>query len=492
MRIRNLILSFAALMMAVGLSAQTLEDAMSLSMRDYLTSARVVGVGSAMGAIGGDYGAVNINPANIGTFRSSYFTGSLGLNNIQTESTWRGGSATPKEANSFLSLPNIGFVSSGGGYNKWETINFGIGYNRVKSNTRYINTSAADYGSIVQRWAFLANEVGDPSRFDEFELLPAFETYALGIAEDEDGNIVYTSDYGNKDILNKEVYEEIKGGINEIALSFGANYDNKLMMGMNLGIPFYNNKVTRIYDESMPGEIDFYKGVSYEESYETSGFGFNMGLGLIYMPVYNVRIGVSFQSPTWFSLSDNYRTRTHFRYNDPNNIHVPEGTNTDYKSDPGYFDYRFSTPMRFGAQLGWIISRMGFVDVDVEYVDYGLGRFNMGSFKEDQRRLNTQIGQELGKALSIRAGGELALDEFRIRLGAGLQQDPYKNTNSFSPVFSGGLGFRAETFFIDLAYRYSGTADNYYPYVTYGDTYQPKLNNKYTNNIFILTVGFDL
>lgn len=489
MRVRIILFVFLLFGTSYGLMSQTVEDAISMSMRDYFTSARVVGTGSAMGAIGGDYGAININPANIGTFRNSYFTGSLGLNSIVTESEWNDLSLKNKENNSYINLPNLGFVTSGRGNGKWETINFGLGFNRVHSNTRYINTEGIDKGSIVQRWAAMANDVKDISKFDDFELLPAWESYALGY--DEDGAI-YFSDYGDKDYLNKEVYEEIRGGINEIALSFGGNYDNKLMLGMNLGLPFFNNRVSRVYHEYDDMTDNIYESVTYEESYETSGIGFNFGLGAIYMPVYNVRIGLSFQSPTWFSLGDNYRTRVHFQYDDPYHQYIPEDANTDQKPQTQYIDYKFTTPMRIGGQIGWIIGRMGFIDVDVEYADYSMGRFNTRALKSEEKQLNSQISRNLGKALSIRTGGEIALDELRLRLGIGLQQDPYLNNNKFNPTFSGGLGFRAQTFFIDLAYRYSQVEGNYYPYVTFNGAHQPEIKNKYISNNFILTLGFDL
>lgn len=475
-----------------GLRAQTVQDALNMSLRDYHTSARVLGTGSAMGAIGGDFGAININPANIGTFRSSYFTASLGIDNINTNSRWKGNDALDRENHTFLTVPNLGFITSGAGTGKWETINFGIGFNKVRNNKSFISTTSADNGSIVQRWAALANEAYNPENFDAFELTPAWESYALGQGIDENDDLFYFSDFGDNDILNKDVYREVKGGLNEVALSFGGNYDNKLMLGMNLGIPFYNNRINYIYKESDNDRDNLYEGITYEENSETSGIGVNFGLGVIYMPVYNVRIGLSFQSPTWLSLSDSYRSRVHFKYYDPNNEYIPEGTDTNVKSDPGSFDYRFSSPMRIGGQLGWIIGGLGFIDIDVEYVNYSSGKFGFRGYKNMERDLNHSVSNSLSSALSIRAGGELALDEFRVRLGVGMQQSAFANDNSFSPTLSGGLGFRGQSFYLDLAYRYSQYKDTFYPYITYGGDYQPTIVNTYNRNNFILTLGFDI
>lgn len=481
------------LIAAITVNAQTLEDALRMSLRDYYSSARVVGTGSAMGAIGGDYGAVNINPANIGTFRNSYFTASLGMNTITTTSTWKGNKISDKNTNSTIILPNLGFVFSKPAQGKWETINFAIGFNRVRSNSSYINTSSNDNGSIVQRWAYLANEIINPDEFDEFELGPAFDSYALGQGVDDDGNIFYYSDYGNKDVLYKEVYEEINGGINEIALTLGGNYDNKLLLGVNISMPIYNNNVEYTYIESDEEEGNVYESVLFEDNYSTSGIGFNFGLGAIFMPTYKLRFGLSFESPTWFGLNENYNTRVKFEYYDPDHEYVPEDYgSTDIESEPGVFEYAFTTPWRVGFQAGWIIKKNGFIDVDIEYVNYASGKFSIDGYQLTEKTQNEIISDALGSALSIRTGGEIALEEFRIRLGAGFQQDPYENSDKYYIIYSGGVGFRGQSFYIDLAYRYRQVQGTFYPYLSLGGDYQPVINNTFHKNNFIMTVGFDL
>ncbi len=490
-------IAFISCLSSPGLKAQTIEDALGMSVRNYFTSARVVGTGSAMGAIGGDYGAININPANIGTFRNSYFTISLGLNSIKSASRWNENSiASSDNNNTFLTLPNLGFIISAQGGGKWKVINFGIGFNRVRNNASFIQTSGTTPGSIVQRWAYLANQVIDPNNFDQFELLPAYESYALGQGIDQDGNVFYFSDYGNNDYLYKEVYEKIEGGVNEISLSLGGNYEDKLLVGLNLGIPFYKNSGVFSYYEADSDPDNLYKSVTYEKTYETSGVGFNFGFGAIYMPVYKVRIGVSFQSPTWYGISDNHRSRVKFDYYDPDNSYVPSGTDTDIQSQPGYFDYSFTSPWRMGAQLGWIIGNHGFIDVEADYVNYSTGSFNYKSFnyQDAERDMNARLADELGSALTIRAGGEWALNELRFRLGVGLQQSPYKNDKEFQMIYSGGLGFRGDYFYIDIAYRYRQLQGTFYPYYvnSSSDIVQPELHNAFRHNNFVLTVGFSI
>ena len=71
-----------SLMLAIGTaSAQNLYDAERLSSNDLNGTARFVGMGGAMGALGGDISTIGTNPAGIGIFRSSDVSVTLGYNN---------------------------------------------------------------------------------------------------------------------------------------------------------------------------------------------------------------------------------------------------------------------------------------------------------------------------------------------------------------------------------------------------------------------------
>ena len=55
-------------------------------MTESLGTARNTALGGAMGAIGADFGVVNVNPAGLGAYRSSEFMLSLGVFAHSTES----------------------------------------------------------------------------------------------------------------------------------------------------------------------------------------------------------------------------------------------------------------------------------------------------------------------------------------------------------------------------------------------------------------------
>src|SRR5690606_21080328 len=87
-----------------------------------------------------------------------------------------------------------------------------------------------------------------------------------------------------------------RGGINEIVISLGGNYQEKLMLGATLGLPSarYTRESDFIErDISNNNDNDFDNSV-YKETLTTSGLGVNLKLGFIYKPVDQFRVGVAF------------------------------------------------------------------------------------------------------------------------------------------------------------------------------------------------------
>ena len=64
-------LAALGLLIAAPMSAQTVYDAAKITNKDLNGTARFVGMGGAMGALGGDISTIGTNPAGIGVYRSN-------------------------------------------------------------------------------------------------------------------------------------------------------------------------------------------------------------------------------------------------------------------------------------------------------------------------------------------------------------------------------------------------------------------------------------
>ena len=67
----SVLIALGMLMIAPWGMAQTIYDGAKLTGKDLNGTARIVGMGGAMGALGGDISTMGTNPAGIGLYRSS-------------------------------------------------------------------------------------------------------------------------------------------------------------------------------------------------------------------------------------------------------------------------------------------------------------------------------------------------------------------------------------------------------------------------------------
>ncbi|QKG54394.1 OmpP1/FadL family transporter [Hymenobacter sp. BRD67] len=219
-----------------------------------------------------------------------------------------------------------------------------------------------------------------------------------------------------------------------------------------------NRTRTSTFSESTNGGEDF----NFVETLKTTGTGINARLGLIYRVVDAVRLGASVQTPTYIHLTDTYGTTLTSQYSPPNQPNVFS------TSIPGY-DYSITTPFRANGGVTVLLSKYGFLTGDVEYLNYGASHFNTtdGSTDPYLDNSNAVIASGYRSVVNLRVGAEGRLDIFRVRAGYARYASPYAGTASYNRdqnYFTGGLGIRSKSFFVDVAGVYLAYKDRYSPY----------------------------
>ena len=149
------------------------------------------------------------------------------------------------------------------------------------------------------------------------------------------------------------------------------------------------------------------------------------------------------------------------------------------------------TPWKAIGSVALQLGRIAFVSADYEYMDYG--EANMDSRSTDYSLLdqNDRIQEILSAAHNLRAGAELHLGPMYLRGGAAFYDSPFNkgeiNSEAWHITLNGGIGFRSENMFFDLAYALRRNDYHYYLYVP-EDVNGAKIS---TNNSQIAaTVGF--
>ncbi len=478
--------------------AQNLSDALRFSITTPGGTARTIGAGGAFGALGGDFGSISINPAGLGTYRSSEFVISPALRQQSTSSIMRGFNTTSEINEDHFGLENLGLVFSHTPMGSdWYSSNLAIGFNKVANFNNSFFYEGKTLGSITERFTFLADGL-TPEQLEDIDPFEAYPAYIAGAIYDFDEDQLYETDFidnPDQQVWKNQLVEQ-RGSINELSLTWAGNYRNQVNVGFGIGIPFMNFEEIKEYNEDdNDNEIDFFDRLRYIEFLNTSGTGFNFKGGVIFTPAKILRLGLSVQSPTWFFVTDDNSTEITYGFTDSNG--VQEFTET---SPFGSFSYRFTTPWVFTASAGTIYSignLQGFFSADLEYRDYTQANFNLSSNSNDpldrsySRELNEQIDRELSSATTLRLGTELAYNNFRVRGGVQLRQSAFElDGNTTDTNFSLGLGLRSGRFFFDVGYISRQAEQGYIPYDTGDENRNLLVENSFDTDDLVMTIGY--
>ncbi len=452
--------------------AQTSGDALRYSSLQTSGTARTIGVGNAIGALGGDFSAISINPAGIATYRRSEFVISGGYFGASTNSTLTsGGNNSPlSDLNEKGTFNNIGVVLaaqpwSGG---DWTTSNFAIGYNRLADFNRTIYYSGNSNGSLVTVFENQANQGFIDGTGNQL----AFDTQAL-FDSTINGQKRALSDFSSNPnaLVHRSQTVNQTGGIGELVLSYGGNYRDKLSLGATVGIPFVNYTYANTYGEdNTPAQVKYFNTLTYKDTYTTQGSGINLKIGAIYKVTPELRVGLAVHSPTFYSLNDDRNAYMKYVYTVQGTDYPNESQSADYKTE-----YSITTPFKTIVNGAYLFGKNGFISADAEFVNYAGARLRITtpdtisqSSKDDiktyEASVNSDIQSKYKAAMNFRLGGELAFSVLRLRAGLNLFGSPNVGDNTYRNAYSLGLGFRGDDIFLDLAYRNEQQNFTYQPY----------------------------
>lgn len=461
--------------------AQNASDALRYGYLQSGGTARFMGAGGAFGALGAEFGAISQNPAGLALFRSAEFSLTPSLRFANTTASLKGGAPNDDDKSKF-GFDNVGLVFNTNIQNSsWKTFNFGIGYNRLADYNRAIFYEGQAPGTIMNGFfRDYRNGISDPFGADL-----AVDANAI---YEQNGVLTYDFEGNENAIVNRSHALVRSGSMNEMVLSFAGNYDEKLMVGATVGIPFVNYRIEGEYIENDPNQaVEFFDQLIYTEYLRSSGVGVNLKLGVIYKVSQALRLGAAFHTPTSLSLTDSYSNTFAYDYTDGNGSVLGQFQN----SPDGTFDYKLRTPWRASASAALVVRKMGFISADVEWVDYASSRYNFTSDVASQanqqfeRAVNNDIRRAYQQAANIRLGGELVLDEFRLRGGFNLLGKPEEGATGFNTGFSAGAGVRGKAFFLDVGWR---RGQGRGAVLAYADA--PVADTKVVTNDFLMTLGF--
>lgn len=465
-------------------------------------SARILGLGGAQTALGGDVSSAVSNPAGLGMFNRSEFTFSLGLADHQSSANYLGTHTDDNRA--VFNVPGISYVWNmpRNDDNSFYGGSFAISFSRVNDFNRQTMYRGNNRDNSIIDY-FIDRATGETT--DQFfeEQYPNFNTpaalayfnYLIGptsILDPPGPEDEYFTD-ATYPYQTEEI--RVRGASNQWNFSYGGNYKDMVFFGGGIGIASLRYKSEKIFDEAF--ESDTLQALQLTENLEIRGTGVNATFGAIVRPVNFLQFGVSYTTPTWYSLSENYEASMWSRWNNfdyygDGEVILGDNSRTPEETDLLVSDYSFTAPSRLRGGVTFL-SEYGFITADVEMLNPSKAKYrsrdNSISFNPD----NETIREVYQSAINYRIGAEFRKDIFRVRAGYGVQgntlSDQMDADNSVTSV-SGGLGVRTKTFYVDLAIVHSkGKEYRYHPY-TFSDGSGPSaaIRDKALNGV--ITVGF--
>lgn len=460
--------------------SQGLMDASKYANTDILGTARYMSMAGSMGALGGDPSAVLDNPAALGIYRSSELSFTLNATPSVTLAT--SPTDAVKQNDFFFNFNQLSYIVAlqTGRDQGYVSSNFSFTYNRLKDFHRQISVVAQGTSSMTNMIAdfsngFYPSEIHEDNLYAPYISVLGYQGYLMDPMSGADSMLYTPYAYD----ANRMAYQgEESGRIDEYNFSYAANVGHYLYIGAGLGIQTLNYQLIsnsgEMYDN---GASSILKNV-----FNSSGVGCNLRIGVIARPFAWMRIGASFQSPTWYNMTDSYYAKI-----------VGEGTSADYErveySTPSSrSNYGFHSPLKAQASVGFVIGKVALINVDYQYANNPGMRFKGEKsdylFAEPEFVYeNNEIKQQSLATHTIKAGAEFRVaSQFSFRAGVAYRTPNLSDnatrtlldntTRTDMEVFAdkglfyaaGGFGYRYNGFGIDLTYAYSQQNQVFSPY----------------------------
>ena len=534
-----------AAMLGTAVSAQETYDNAQLATKDLNGTARYVGMGGAMEALGADLSTIGTNPAGIGMFRCGMVAGSFGFNTLSDAKSFGNANKTN------MSFDQAGFVYSMRS-GRHSMLNFGFNYTKSK-NFDQILTAAGRLNNASQNKLSamknangvytlqdknngLVSNSGAYSQADYLYSNVLFNHYDSDNPNDPnnatltDKGVIVNQTTGLPVYYNATGYDfgrSTTGYIGQYDFNVSGNSNDRFYWGFTVGIYDVHYNGSSLYSESLVDGNTAIGDVAMNDERKITGTGFDVKAGLIFRPAEEspFRIGLYVHTPTWYDLT----TRNYTVLN--NNTNEAYGSTERGKSSESY-DFKFYTPWRFGVSLGHTVGNYLALGATYEYADYTTNDIRVndggevdywGNYYETSSRdeaMKQNIKNSLKGVHTVKLGMEFKPEKnFAVRLGYNYQSAMY-NKNGFKDGslesygtyyasttdytnwkdthrFTAGVGYNYGKFSFDLAYQYSQTNGDFYPFMSYVDDSEPKFDNvcdavKVSNkrNQLLFTVGY--
>ena len=418
------------------------QDVQRFAERSTIGTARYVGMGGAMTAIGGDPSAAMVNPAGLGLYRRSEISVSIdetidNTQQVESNDTYQ---------RTRFAAPHISAIWAWGNSQKQRGLvynNFMFSLNRLANFNRDIVVKGAGMGMVPTICNITNDEGGVSEEFlvnkpwDDVEIgwlsILGYEAYLIDPIENNKWKPAVDFTDGSLSISET-------GTSDQYTLSWAGNISNQWYIGIGLNIPTINyTKHTSLREENKQNS----SAAELKSMFHVSGVGVSGSFGLIYRPIQALRIGASLQTPTILSLSrqstgDMYSTIAGQKYE----VLTPES---------GVMDIDIASPLRTSVSVAGQMGKIGLIAVQYDYAH--------SNEMEDIHTLRMGAEAQVTRGLFLNAGyvyeSSFMKEDPKWLLGYNeIRTDMDYRYTAATQYASAGIGYRSDVVVAQLAYQY--------------------------------------
>ncbi|PKB17835.1 OmpP1/FadL family transporter [Flavobacterium sp. 5] len=528
------------LFLIVGLTfytahSQEMKDAMRYAQSDLQGTARFTAMSGAFGALGGDLSSINVNPAGSAVFNNNQFATTMGNYDIHNDSNYfrtstssgensfdinqAGGVFVFKTKNPNNNLKKFSMSINYENTNNYDNSLFSAGTSPINSVANYF-LSYANYGnngapvplelvtrqegeSISDLYYYLGSTLPTPLN-GKYPHLSGFAAQQAMLAYYEQGFIIDAVDLDNP---NSNYVSTVRSGGNyhqensvysngyngKLIFNSAIQYKDFLYIGLNLNSHFTDYvQNTNFYESNNNTPLDLnyeVQSLNFSNSLHTYGSGFSFQLGTIAKLTKDIRVGLSYESPTWYNMTDQLSQRlSSIRSNNTNSLppDVADPFLINY-----YAPYDLRTPGSFIGSFAYVFGKTGLFSVDYKYKDYSQTQYNSSTNNSYYIGVNNALYNALGSSNEIRIGAEYRIQNLKLRGGYRFEGSPYNDSVTIGDLnsFSGGLGYNFGFIKLDFSYVHAHNTSQE-QFFSQGFTERAQINI-YKNN-YTMTFTFEM
>lgn len=420
------------------------QDVQRFAERSLIGTARYVGMGGAMTAIGGDPSAVIDNPAGLGLYRRS----ELSITFDETiDRTQQQGTSDTYQSMRFT-VPQLSAIWATGYPNRQRGFIFNnvmVAINRLQSFNREIHVAGQNLGmlpTICLKTNLLPENDLQNLPWDNVDIgwlsILGYEGYLIDPIQDDQWIPAVEMTLGELAISES-------GSSDLYTVSWGGNINNQWYIGASLNIPTlsYTKRISL-------SETGNQSSAQLQSFFHATGVGATASFGLISRPTEWLRIGMAVHTPTLMALTVQTEGDMYSKHGtDTYEVHTPAS---------GSVNMSIASPLRTTTSIAWQWKNHGLLSLQYDYAHAAHDDTDISPMN-DVHTLRAGLEAQVCRGLYINTGyiyeSSFTNQEDIVSLNYNsIRTDTdYRYTQS-SQTVSAGIGYRNQYLVANIAYMY--------------------------------------